>query len=85
MPWNPNVPPDTRTVHLGEFSPANAEQIMRVLDRAGIACWTKEPGFLTRIWQLGVEVFVDRERLEEARAIADGIISTDGEQRQDRH
>jgi len=77
VPWSPNIPVDTRTVHLGEFSPENTERIMRALDAAGIACWTKEPGFLTKLWQLGVEVFVDRERIDEARAIAQEIISSD--------
>ena len=78
MPWNPNIPADMRTVHLGEFSASNAERIVRALDEAGIAWWTKEPGFLTGIWQLGVEVFADRERLDEARAIAEEIVSKAG-------
>jgi hypothetical protein len=62
-------------VHLGEFAPGNAAVIVAALEEAGIACWTKEPGFLTSIWQLGVEVFVDRAHLAEARAIADEVLA----------
>ena len=75
VPWNTNIPPDVRTVHLGQFTPEHAEQLAEQLDAAGIAWWTKDPGFINRIWQLGVEVFVDRARLDEARAIADQVLS----------
>ena len=75
MPWNENIPPDVRTVHLGQFTPDHAEQLAEQLDAAGIVWWTKEPGFINRIWQLGVEVFVDRSRLDEARAIAAQVLS----------
>jgi hypothetical protein len=75
VPWNAKIPPDVRTVHLGEFTYEHAEQLGEKLDAAGIAWWTKEPGFINRIWQLGVEMFVDRTRLSEARAIADTILS----------
>jgi len=75
VPWNPAIPPDVRTVHLGEFTPKHAERISRQLDAAGIVWWTKEPGFINRIWQLGVEIFVDRSRLDEARAIAGAILA----------
>jgi hypothetical protein len=76
MPWNPRIPPEVRTVHLGQFTPQHAVLIGERLDAAGIASWTKTPGFVTRLWQLGIEVFVDRSRLDEARAIADEILST---------
>jgi hypothetical protein len=76
VPWNPNIPPEVRTAHLGEFTPAHVEPIARALDGAGIAWWTKEPGFFSRFWQLGVEVFVDRDRLDEARSIAAQVLST---------
>jgi hypothetical protein len=61
-------------VHLGEFSHRNATLIVEALEGAGIACWTKNPTSLTRIWQLGVEVFVDRSRIDEARRIAVDIV-----------
>ena len=75
MPWNPKIPPEVRTVHLGQFTPEHAVLIGEQLDAHGIAWWTKEPGAINRIWQLGVEIFVDRDRLDEAEAIA-GTIST---------
>ncbi|HEX6843682.1 MAG TPA: hypothetical protein VF235_01075 [Actinomycetota bacterium] len=77
MPWNPRIPHDVRTVHLGEFATENAAAIVGALEDAGIVCWTKEPGFLTSIWQLGFEVFVDRARLAEARAIAGAVLAED--------
>jgi hypothetical protein len=40
--------------------------------------WAKVPGFFSRIWEFsGVHVFVDRAKLEEARAIADRIAGRD--------
>jgi hypothetical protein len=75
VPWNPKIPADVRTVHLGEFTPEHAEKLAEAFDAKGIAWWSKDPGFINRIWQLGVEMFVDRERLDEARAIADAILS----------
>jgi hypothetical protein len=73
MPWNPAIPPEVRTVHLGQFTPVHARAIVAACEEAGIAWWTKEPGFLSRFWQLGIEVFVDRDRLDEAKAIAERI------------
>ena len=43
------------------------------LEAAGIEWWYKEPGFISVIWEFGVRLFVDRERLDEARAIADAV------------
>ncbi len=74
MPWNPHIPPEIRTVHLGEFTPEHADQLGEAFDAAGIWWWTKERGGIGRIWQLGVEVFVDRDRLDEARTLASAII-----------
>jgi hypothetical protein len=74
MPGLPQVPPDVRTVHLGEFSWRHADLIAEQLDVRGIVWWSKEPGTLSRIWQLGVELFVDRERLEEARELAAAVL-----------
>ena len=38
--------------------------------------WYKDPGFLSRLWEYGVRMFVDRSRLEEARAIAARIVGS---------
>ncbi|MDP9329842.1 MAG: hypothetical protein M3P11_04270 [Actinomycetota bacterium] len=75
MPWNPKIAADVRTVNLGEFTRQHAEQIGQQLDAAAVAWWTKEPGAISRIWQLGVEMFVDRAHLEEARTIADAVLA----------
>ncbi|MFN8233434.1 MAG: hypothetical protein U0V56_08190 [Actinomycetota bacterium] len=74
MPWNPEIPPEIRTVTLGEFRTENADRIGEALDAAGIWWWTKERGGINRIWQLGVQMFVDRDRLDEARVIAASIV-----------
>jgi hypothetical protein len=73
MPWNPEIPPEVRTVHLGEFTSANAVRITEALEGAGIWWWTKERGGINRIWQLGVQIFVDRDHLDDARSIAASI------------
>ena len=64
-----------RTVHLGQFTHEHANQIAEELERAGIVWWYKAPGFLSQIWEHGVRLFVDRERLEEARTIADRVLA----------
>jgi hypothetical protein len=74
MPGLPQVPPDVRTVHLGEFSAQHADLIAEQLEARGIVWWSKEPGGLSRIWQLGVELFVDRERIDEARELANAVL-----------
>ena len=58
------------TVHLGQFSRETANAIAGELEAAGIVWWYKEPGWLSSAWEYGVRLFVDRARLEEARAIA---------------
>ena len=68
---------DVRTVHLGQYTHEHAEAIAAELEKAGISWWYKAPGFLSQIWELGVRLFVDRERLDEARAIADRVLAGD--------
>jgi hypothetical protein len=65
---------DIRTVHLGQFTHEHADEIAGELERAGIAWWYKAPGFFSQIWELGVRLFVDRDRLEEAQAIAGRVV-----------
>lgn len=61
--------PGVRTVHLGQFTREHANQIAGELEGAGIVWWYKEPGFISSVWEHGVRLYVDRERLEDARAI----------------
>lgn len=73
MPGLPKVPRDARTVHLGEFLRVHADLIAGQLDAHGIVWWSMEPGPLSKIWQLGVELLVDRKRLDEARELANSV------------
>lgn len=65
------------TVHLGQFTREHANAIAGRLEEAGITWWYKEPGYFSQIWEWGVRLFVDRERLDEARAIADRVLAGD--------
>lgn len=66
---------DVRTVHLGQYTHEHAEAIAAELEEAGIVWWYKAPGFLSQIWEHGVRLFVDRERRDEAEAIAHRILA----------
>ena len=70
-----DVPTDVRTVHLCACSPAHAVAIGEALDDAGIVWWIKPPdaGFLAFL-DREAKVFVDRERRDEAAAIARRIL-----------
>jgi hypothetical protein len=68
---------DVHTVHLGQYTHEHAESIAAELEAAGIVWWYKAPGFLSQIWEHGVRLFVDRTRLEDARAIADRVLAAD--------
>lgn len=70
---------DVHTVHLGAYTHAHAEAIAGKLEEAGIVWWYKAPGFFSQIWERSVRLFVDRSRLDEARAIADRVVSAQPE------
>ncbi len=64
------------TVFLGQFTDDNAVRIRMELDAAGIHCWSKTSGKVSRVlfggnW--GTHLFVDEERLEDAKQIAEDI------------
>lgn len=62
-----------RTAYLGQFEDAHAELIAGALEEAGIAWSYKQPGTLTRMFfagDWGVRIFVDADRLVEAKQIA---------------
>jgi hypothetical protein len=66
--------PDVITVHLGQFTRDHANTVGGRLEEAGIVWWYKEPGSISRIWEYGVRLFVDRDRLDEARAIVATVL-----------
>ena len=66
--------PGVITVHLGQFTHDHADAIAGRLEEAGIVWWYKEPGSISRIWEHGVRLFVDRDRLAEARAIVATVL-----------
>ncbi len=67
-------PRDVHTVHLGQYTHEHAEAIAARLEKAEIVWWYKAPGYLSQIWERGVRLFVDRERLEEARSIVRDVL-----------
>ncbi len=75
MPGWDRIPRDVRTEYLGQYTPRHAAAIAERLDEHGIVWWWKEPGFLSRVWEHGVRLFVDRSRIAEARAIARAVTS----------
>ncbi len=66
-----------RTVHLGGYTHEHAEAIAAKLEEAGIFWWYKAPGFLSQIWESSVRLFVDKSRLDEAKAIAERVLASD--------
>ena len=66
--------PGVITVHLGQFTRDHANAIAGRLEEAGIVWWYKEPGSISRIWEHGVRLFVDRDRLAEARTIVATVL-----------
>ena len=70
-PHDPNV----ITVHLGQFTRDTANAIAGRFEEAGIVWWYKEPGWLSSLWEPGVRLFVDRERLAQAKEIAAGVVA----------
>lgn len=63
-----------RTAYLGQFDHDRAERIAAALEQAGIAWSYKQFGRITQLFFLGewgVRLFVDGERIEDARAIVE--------------
>lgn len=63
------------TVYLGRYAHTTANDIAGHLEQAGIVWWYKQPGFFSQVWEFGTRLFVDRERLEEAREIVRRVTS----------
>ena len=68
---------EIHTVHLGAFTHDHADAIAGELEKAGIVWWYKNPGFFSQIWERSVRLFVDKDRLVEARTIADRVLAGD--------
>lgn len=68
------------TVHLGQYTNEHANEIAGELEKAGIVWWYKQPGYFSWIWEKGTRLFVDSARLEEARAIAESVLTKDRSQ-----
>jgi hypothetical protein len=66
-------PRPVSTVYLGRYTWDHANDIAEELERADIVWWYKQPGFLSQAWEFGVRLFVDRDRLDQAREISDRI------------
>jgi hypothetical protein len=60
------------TVYLGQFTWEHANAIAADLEDAGIAWWCKNPGTISYVFfrEWGPRLFVERDRVEEARGIA---------------
>jgi hypothetical protein len=70
------VTDDVHTVQLGAYTHAHAEKIAGELEKAGIVWWYKAPGFFSQIWEKSIWLFVDKDRLDDARAIADRVLAS---------
>lgn len=74
--------PRVSTVYLGQFTWERAEAIAKALTEAGIVWWHKQAGAVTQFFfvgEWGVRLFVEKDRLEEAREIARKVSAGAGE------
>ncbi len=68
-----------RTVQLGQFTDENADAVAEALEAAGIEWWFKQSGRWGRtlfLGEWGTRLFVDAERLEEARGLARDVLGS---------
>ena len=66
----------TTSVYLGQFTWEHSNAIAEQLERAGIAWSYKQAGMITRVLSAGdwgVRLFVEKERLDDARRIAASV------------
>lgn len=80
-PTDPDLSGDewpAHTVHLGRYTRVHANAIAEELEQAHIAWWYKEPGWLSTVWEFGgVRLFVDANRLSDAKEIAARVLAAD--------
>ena len=65
---------DVSTTYLGQYTWEHANAIAGELEALGIVWWYKQPAFFSRIWEHGIRLFVDKQRLDEARQIAVRVV-----------
>jgi hypothetical protein len=66
-----------KSVYLGQYTDDVANVIAAELEESGIGWSYKQPGFFTRIFfagEWGTRLFVEDDRLMEARRIADRVV-----------
>ncbi len=66
-----------KTAYLGQYTDEHANAIAGELVKAGIDWSYKQASFITRalfVGEWGTRLFVDAERLDEARAIAEQVV-----------
>ncbi len=66
-----------RSEYLGQYTDEVANVIVTELEEAQIGWSYKQPGFFTRTFfagEWGTRLFVDAERLEDARRIAERVV-----------
>jgi len=70
-------PTDPRviTVHLGPFTREHANPIAGRLEEAGIVWWYKAPCSISRVWEYGVRLLVDRDRMAAPPAIVAAVLN----------
>ena len=69
------------TVFLGQYTWEDANAVAEQLEHAGIVWWHKQAGALTQFFfagDWGVRLFVEKDRLEEARRLAESVVSGGG-------
>jgi hypothetical protein len=66
-------PDDVITTYLGQFDRVMANAIAGRLEEAGIVWWYKEPGIISVVWEFGVRLFEDEQRLDEAKSIVEEV------------
>jgi hypothetical protein len=66
---------DLKTTYLGNYMEPTASEVVSALEAAGIEYWSKnEPPGLP-LGEFGYRIFVDKDRFDEARLIADRILT----------
>lgn len=71
-----------KTVYLGQYTDEHANEIAGELEKAGIAWTYKQASVITKalfIGEWGTRLFVQKERLQEAREIAERVIGGAGD------